>query len=105
MTEICIALCTCPNVQVARDIANHLVEKKVAACVNIIPAVESVYQWEGKVEHDNEYLLIIKSNQQLVKKAYNILLSIHPYDVPEWLILDVASGGQTYLDWIRSNLK
>ncbi len=105
MTEICIALTTCPDQQVAREIANRLVEEKVAACVNIVPAIESIYQWEGKIEHDNEYLLIIKSNLQRIEKAYNVVLCIHPYDVPEWLVIDIASGGQPYLDWMRSTLK
>lgn len=105
MTKLCMVMSTCPDKPTARSVADKLVAEKLAACVNIIPGIESVYRWQGNVQIDNEYLLIIKTTEFNVNKAYDAMVSIHPYDVPEWVVKFIDAGSETYLDWIRSNTR
>ena len=103
MTKLCTVLSTAPDKDIARKIAEALVNKKLAACVNLIDGVESIYRWQGKVQNDKEYLMIIKTTERLVEQAYNVMLKLHPYDVPEWLVQGIDAGSEPYLDWIRSS--
>ncbi|WP_416306956.1 divalent-cation tolerance protein CutA [Neptunicella sp. SCSIO 80796] len=104
-TEFCIVLCTCPQKSIAEQIAHAAVSQELAACVSIIDKVESVYLWQGEVQQDNEVQLIFKTKRQLTDDLFKLVISFHPYDVPEWLILDVASGSEAYLNWVRDSLK
>lgn len=99
-----IAFTTCPNPDVATQLAQEIVEKQHAACVNIIPAIQSIYQWQGKIEHDNESLLIIKTQQQQLASLESYILKHHPYEVPEFITLSIESGSKAYLEWITANL-
>lgn len=101
----CLGLCTCPDKEVALAIATQLVEQKLAACVNMIPGVESVYRWQGKVHLDTEVQLLVKTHSDCLGAIEQMLQSAHPYDVPEWLVLSLDGGATTYLDWIKSSLK
>ena len=101
MTELCTIMSTTPNKDVARTIASALVEKRLAACINIVDNVESVYHWQGEVHNDHECLMIIKTQQGLVEQAYETLVDLHPYDEPEWVVQHIDAGSETYLDWIR----
>jgi len=99
-----IIICTCPEEESATKLSRVLVEEQLAACVNILPKIKSVYRWQGKVEQDNEYLLLIKtleSKFQLVKTRIQVL---HPYDVPEVIALNIQQGNKEYLDWISNSI-
>ncbi len=99
-----LVLCTTPNEEVASTIAKALVESHLAACVNIIRGVQSVYEWQGKIETDNECQLLIKTNTHKVLQAYDKVISLHPYEVPEWLELN-AEASLAYGHWLQTTLQ
>jgi periplasmic divalent cation tolerance protein len=106
--DVSVALITVPNIDVARKVANALVEARLAACVNIIPAVESIYRWEGKVCNDAELLLVAKvwmGPVDRVSEFVRVVEENHPYSCPEVLFLEVREGRPAYLDWIRAETK
>ncbi|KAK2918615.1 protein CutA homolog isoform X1 [Channa argus] len=94
------AFVTCPNDTVARDLAKGIVEKKLAACVNILPAIKSVYEWQGKIEEDSEVLLMIKTRSSKVPALAEYVRSNHPYEVAEVISLPIDQGNPPYLKWI-----
>jgi periplasmic divalent cation tolerance protein len=98
-----IVLTTAPTVEEARKIATVLVEEKLAACVNIVPHVESIYRWQGKVESAAELLLVIKTTSEHWPSVRDRLLAIHSYDTPECICFDIADGSEPYLAWITDN--
>ena len=100
-----IVLCSCPNNEVAQHIAHQLVTEKLAACVNIIPAITSIYAWQGKVEQDDETLLVIKTELSFFDTLSKRILTLHPYEVPEIVALDIQQGSKAYLNWITASLK
>lgn len=89
----------------AKYIANHLVTDKIAACVNIIPNLESVYKWDNKVCQENEFLLMIKTTADKEIALYESLKEIHPYDTPEIITLPIKKGSKDYLNWISESVK
>ncbi len=95
-----ILLSTIDDESQARRLAAHLVEERLAACVNIVPKVTSVYKWKGKLEEASELLLVIKTRAELADRLTARLAELHPYDVPECIVLEVVSGHQPYLDWV-----
>jgi len=99
-----IALTTCPNREVAHRLAQTAIEQQLAACVNIIPNIQSVYQWQGKIETDDELLLLMKTNQQTLNALKLFIQQQHPYDTPEFVSIQLESGAQAYLDWINYSL-
>lgn len=92
---------TAPNIETASKIAETIVEKRLAACVNIIPKINSIYWWEGKIERDEEVLLIIKSRREIFEKLSMAIKEIHPYNVPEIIALPIIKGNKEYLEWIN----
>jgi periplasmic divalent cation tolerance protein len=99
-----VVLVTCSSLAEAREIALAVVEERLAACVNIVPApVESVYRWKGRVETGKEFLLIIKTTTRKVKALETEVSRLHSYDVPEFLVLGVDGGSAVYLKWLREN--
>lgn len=96
-----VVLCTAP-VDRAEGIARALVEERLAACVNIVPQVTSVYRWKGAIETDREALLVIKTQAALVARLDGRLRELHPYEVYELLALPIAEGHQPYLDWLKA---
>ena len=98
-------ICNCPDKETATNIASHLIELKLAACVNIIENVQSVYRWQGKIEHDVEFQLQIKTTLRLFAEVEKTLNELHPYDIVEVIALPIIKGHQPYLDWIRDNVK
>jgi periplasmic divalent cation tolerance protein len=101
MTDVRIALTTVALYEKAKSIAKMLVEERLAACVNISPAIESIYWWEGKLDHSLEYVLMMKTTLDRIDGLRERLLKLHPYDVPEFVVLTVESGSEDYLDWVR----
>ena len=88
----------------ARAIATALVERELAACVNIVAAVASVYRWQGAVEQDEESLLVIKNTRDAVDALDDALSELHPYDTFELVALEVRGGSRDYLDWIAQSV-
>ena len=100
-----IVLSTFPADQDPGPLARTLVEERLAACVNVLPPMQSTYRWKGKVEHAAERQLVIKSTPGRAKALKARLLELHPYDIPEVLILPVASGSRDYLEWIAASVR
>jgi periplasmic divalent cation tolerance protein len=96
-----VVFCTFPDVGRAREIAAALVERRLAACVNLLPGVESIYRWDGKVERAGEVLAVIKSTRYPELEA--ALKELHPYEVPEILALPVAAGWPGYVRWLAES--
>eukprot|EP00049_Salpingoeca_infusionum_P026593 m.26579 g.26579 ORF g.26579 m.26579 type:complete len:110 (-) comp8846_c1_seq1:90-419(-) len=104
MARRCIAaFVTVPSKQVGEEIARALLEQRLAACVNTIPGIQSMYLWEGKVCQDEEQLLMIKTQEHLFEKLKESIVSIHPYDVPEVIATSIVAGSTPYLDWIAAS--
>ena len=101
-TEVRIALVTCPTDR-ATDLAAALVQDRYAACVNVVPAVQSVYRWKGAVQDDAEALLIIKTSAARFEALKEAVLRLHPYELPEVIAVNVERGHQPYLDWVLDN--
>ena len=100
-----IVLVTCPSVVLARKIGRAVVEKRLAACVNVmLSPVESVYRWKGKVERAREYLLVMKTTAKRLPELENEVKRLHSYDVPEFIALPIAEGSKKYLSWMDDNL-
>ncbi len=95
-----LLITTCPNPKVASKLAHTLVENHLAACVNIIPQIQSVYEWEGKVISDAEILLLIKTRSEHYAAIEKTVLKQHPYDVPELIVLPIETGLPSYLAWL-----
>ena len=89
----------------ARHIAEGLLEQKKAACVNIIPGVESVFRWEGKVDSARENLLVVKTRASLLDEVIKLVKKAHSYDVPEIIALPIIGGNKDYLDWIGKSVE
>jgi len=103
--SFCLVLVTAPEEESARKIAARLVEEKLAACVNLISGVDSLYRWEGKVAEDREALLVIKTRIELISSHLVPLIhSLHPYQVPEVIALPIVAGSQAYLDWLGTEI-
>jgi periplasmic divalent cation tolerance protein len=100
MIEPLIILTTVGNAEQGRRIARELVEARLAACVSCLPNMISYYRWSGRVEEDTETLLLIKSTGERVDDLKGYLLRVHPYEVPEFLVLPVREGGEQYLRWL-----
>jgi periplasmic divalent cation tolerance protein len=100
MNEYAVLFCTVPKMEDGERIAEELVQKGFAACVNIVGGVKSVYKWKGEICRDDELLLIIKSRNELFEGIRGIILSNHPYEVPEIISLPISEGHDEYLNWI-----
>ena len=103
--EPLILLSTCGSQEEARRLARELVERSLAACVNIVPGVESIYEWKGKVESAAELLLIIKTTSERRQALEEHLLSVHSYETPEVLYLSPNGGSAAYLKWLTANTR
>jgi periplasmic divalent cation tolerance protein len=99
--EVLVVLITVPTMEIGETIARHLLDSRLAACVNILPGVRSIYSWGGEINDDQELLLIVKTRMQLFQEQLiPAVQSLHPYDVPEILALPVVQGNRDYLDWV-----
>jgi periplasmic divalent cation tolerance protein len=100
MTDKIVAFSTCGSLQEARAVAHALVEARLAACVNIVPGVTSIYRWKGAVEEASELLLVIKTRAELIQELTAKLREVHSYEVPELIALPIYGGLPDYLSWI-----
>jgi len=101
----CVVLITTPRGNKGRTLAKKLVEARLAACVNIVPTVESTYWWEGKIQKGREALLIVKTRKMLLKKLISFVQKNHPYSVPEVIALDIKAGHRPYLAWLEKETR
>src|SRR6266404_2221980 len=98
-----VVLVTCASIAEARRIGRAVVEKKLAACANILSGVESIYRWKGKVERAREVLVIIKTSGTQLQELEREVKRVHSYDVPEFVVLPIVAGSKEYLEWIGEN--
>jgi len=105
MTDKRLVFTTCGSAEEARRIAQELVERRLAACVNILPQIESVYRWKGEVESATEWLLIIKTTADAFEQLRSALVKLHSYDVPECLEIAIEDGSAEYLEWIGESVE
>lgn len=101
MSGVRTALVTVPDAEVGETLARSLVEEGLAACGNLIPGLVSVYRWEGRVERSEEALLVLKTTAGRIEACMERVVELHPYDVPEFLVLPVEEGFGPYLEWVR----
>jgi periplasmic divalent cation tolerance protein len=104
MTDKQIVLTTVGSEDEARKIAQHLVETQLAACVNIIPHVESIYRWQGKLESSREWLLLIKTSSERFPAARDAIRAMHSYELPECIAVNIEDGSPDYLKWLAESL-
>ena len=105
MAKARVVLVTAPNEKEARTIARKVVKKRLAACVNIVPGLTSIYRWEGKIEQDEEVLMLIKTTKKRLVKLEKTVKKLHSYEVPEFVVLKIESGSDDYLKWLRKSVK
>jgi periplasmic divalent cation tolerance protein len=101
METIRVVLCTFPSAEAARQIGTLLVEKQLAACVNLIPAVESIYRWQGKVESATETLAVFKTSAAAYPDFERELSALHPYEVPEIVAIEPTAVSESYSKWVH----
>lgn len=99
-----IAYVTTPNEESAKGIAHELIRKKLAACINIIPSITSIYEWEGKVNEDVECLMMIKTTSEQVDEMTKFVRENHPYSVAEVISVKIENGNPPYLDWVTKSV-
>lgn len=104
MTDKQIVLTTTGSEDEARKIAQHLVENRLAACVNILPRVESIYRWQGKVESSREWLLVVKSTADKFAAVRDAIRELHSYDLPECIAIAIEEGSPQYLQWLGESV-
>jgi periplasmic divalent cation tolerance protein len=105
-TQFRLVLVTCPTLPEARKISRSLLQKRLAACVNIhATPLESIYRWKGKIETAREHLLLIKTTTRRLKSLEREVLRLHSYETPEFLVLPISSGSRPYLRWLSDSSK
>jgi periplasmic divalent cation tolerance protein len=105
MTENMVAFVTCGSRDEARKISEALVGDRLAACVSVVPKVESCFRWEGAVQWEEEYLLIIKSSVERIDRVRERVIAEHSYDVPEFIAIQIDAGSEAYLEWVRDSVE
>jgi len=105
MTDKRLVLSTAGSAEEARKIAHHLVERQLAACVNIVPQIESIYRWQGTVESSREWLLLIKTMADRFADVRDAIRELHSYDLPECIAIAVDDGSSEYLQWIEQSVR
>ncbi|HME35090.1 MAG TPA: divalent-cation tolerance protein CutA [Candidatus Sulfotelmatobacter sp.] len=104
MTDKRIVLSTAGSEDEARNLARHLVEHQLAACVNIVPQIESIYRWQGKVESSQEWLLLIKTTAERFPAVRDAIRELHSYELPECVAVAIEDGSPLYLQWLADSV-
>jgi periplasmic divalent cation tolerance protein len=102
--SIVACLVSAPSKEVGSQLAKSIVEQRLAACVNIISGVQSIYRWKGEVAIDEEVLLVVKTTKEQVQALESVVLAEHPYDVPEFVVISAHSVSSPYARWITENV-
>lgn len=102
MTDVRVVLMTTPDTDAAERLGRALVEARLAACANVVPSLTSIYRWQGELERAGEALLILKTVAERIEALRKRAVELHPYEVPELLVLAVEHGHEPYLAWVRS---
>jgi periplasmic divalent cation tolerance protein len=102
-SEYVLVLSTLPGDTDAGAFAQALVEARLAACVNVLPMMESVFRWEGRIDRDTERQMLIKTTRQRVPALWERVRALHPYDVPEFIVLPIVDGNAEYLRWVAES--
>jgi periplasmic divalent cation tolerance protein len=105
MTDKRLVITTCGSLEEARSIAQSLVERQLAACVNIAPQIESVYRWQGEIETATECLLVIKTTADASNRLRQALTELHSYELPECIEIAIEDGSTSYLEWIGESVR
>jgi periplasmic divalent cation tolerance protein len=105
MTNAAVVLTTVANESVAESIARTLVEERLAACVNVLAPMISIYRWRDAIEREAERQIVIKTSVDRLPELERRLQDLHPYEVPEFLVIEPAGGSETYLTWLRSETR
>jgi periplasmic divalent cation tolerance protein len=105
VTDKVVIFVTAGNLGEGKKIARHLVETKLAACVNIVQPMESIYCWEGKIAEEREFLLMIKSTRELFPEIEAEITKVHSYHTPEIICLPIIEGSRNYLQWVSDSVK
>ncbi len=105
MSEARVVLTTSGNRAEAERIATALVEAQIAACVNVVGPIRSIYRWEGKVQNTEEFLLIVKTWEDAYERVEEAIKELHSYDLPECIALRVEKGSEQYLEWIENSVR
>ena len=100
-----LCFCTCPDLESAQRIADMLVEERLAACASVLPGLRSVYRWQGAIERADEVLLLIKTTRERIEPLTARVASLHPYELPEVVAVEVAGGLAAYLDWVEEQTR
>ena len=104
MNDPIIILTTVSSKKEAEIIGSKLIDKELAACVNIIPNIKSIYRWEGKINKDSEYLLIIKTVKRAEEDVFENIRKLHSYDTPEMISIPITGGEKSYLNWLSKSV-
>ena len=99
-----LVISTCPDMGSAEALAEMLLNKRLAACVNILPGARSLYLWQGELQRDEEHVLLIKTDEESLAALQQALLAQHPYELPELIAVPIGYGSEAYLDWINQQL-
>jgi periplasmic divalent cation tolerance protein len=102
-TKFSMVLITAPDLKTARALAKAALQKKLIACANLVPKIESHYWWKNKIESSAEVLLILKTTKVKLAALEKLILEKHPYDTPEFLVLPLIAGSNKYLDWLTAS--
>lgn len=105
MTDKMLVLSTAESTDQARRIAEALVERKLAACVNIVPKITSIFRWKGKVQESEEWLMLIKTTKTAFTRVRDAIKEMHPYELPECIAIEIDDGSEEYLNWISDAMK
>ena len=102
--KVLIAFCTFPDADTARKIVREIIDANLAACGNVIPQIESIYRWQGKVEESKEVLLIIKTTEAAAARVKDAIREMHSYELPECIVISITDGSESYLKWIAESV-
>jgi periplasmic divalent cation tolerance protein len=100
--ELLLAYVTTPDREAALAMARHVIEQRLAACANVLPTMTSVYHWKGKLQTDEECVLILKTRRSLADKLSQLVVALHPYECPCVIFLPIRGGNPAYLAWLRA---
>jgi len=99
-----LILVTAPDLKTARKLAKAALQSRLAACANLVPKIESYYWWQGKIESSAEVLILFKTTKVKLRALEKLIVSKHPYDTPEFIVLSITAGNKRYLDWLIASV-